>query len=432
MNELFIYLIKNGLSLIIFYAFYRIFLQKETFFILNRIYLLSSIFISALIPLISIKVPSSSNAIQYILLNTINIGELGIESAIIKQLSGLEIVLIIYFAVVGLLLIRFLLQITYFFVSIKKHRINRQYNSKIISTDTNTSPFSFFGFIFINKNLFDQSDIEKIISHEKIHVRQMHTIDLILMELTCVFQWFNPVVWFYKRSIKEVHEYIADEGVLGQGHEKSAYQKLILNQISSVYSMELANNFNHSLIKRRIQMMKKNKSRKSTLLKFLLALPVVVFGMLSVASYSFSPVINNIIPNISGININNIIPTVDDDTIFKVVHKPPQFAGGDKARIFFIRDNVKYPEEARKKGITGIVFASFTIEKDGSVSSPKILSGIGSGCDEEVLRVIKLMPKWIPGEDKNGNPVRVAFNIPVKFNLDNGKKPEKAIVKPVQ
>lgn len=179
-------------------------------------------------------------------------------------------------------------------------------------------------------------------------------------------------------------------------------------------------------------MMKKNKSRKSTLLKFLLALPVVVFGMLSVASYSFSPVINNIIPNISGININNIIPTVDDDTIFKVVHKPPQFAGGDKARIFFIRDNVKYPEEARKKGITGIVFASFTIEKDGSVSSPKILSGIGSGCDEEVLRVIKLMPKWIPGEDKNGNPVRVAFNIPVKFNLDNGKKPEKAIVKPVQ
>ncbi len=423
MNELILYLIKNGVALLVFYIIYRIFLQKESFFILNRIYLIGSIIFSALIPLVSINLPTSSNTVPYIILNAINIGELGIENAIRSQLSGWEIMLIIYFAAVGILLIRFFIQIAYFFITLKRYSINRQFNSRIIPTENNSSPFSFFGFIFINKDLFNPSDVEKIISHEKVHVKQLHSIDLILIEFTCILQWFNPVVWFYKRSIKEIHEYLADEGVLDQGYERSAYQKLILDQVSSISSMELANNFSYSLIKRRFQMMKKIKSRKRSFFKFLLALPAIGFGMLSVASYSFSPGISTSNPDPPEININNlVIPGKGDDTIYKVVHKPPSYIGGDFARQEFLVKSIKYPEKARKNGVSGTVFASFIIEKDGSVTNPEIIRGIGGGCDEEVIRILKLMPKWNPGEDKAGNAVRVSFAIPVKFNLNSEKK----------
>jgi len=246
------------------------------------------------------------------------------------------------------------------------------------------------------------------------------------MELTCILQWFNPVVWFYRRSIKEVHEYLADDGVLGQGYERSAYQKLILDQVSSICSMELANNFSNSLIKRRFQMMKKIKTRKRNCIKFLFVLPVVALGMLSVASYSFSHDANYSIPVGSEININNYVSDLDNnDTVYKEVHKPPVYNGGEKGLQEFLVNTIKYPDKARQAGLKGTVYASFIVEKDGSVSNPEILRGVDAGLDKEVIRVIKLMNKWTPGEDEDGNAVRVAFTIPVKFNLDIDTKSDK-------
>jgi TonB family protein len=197
--------------------------------------------------------------------------------------------------------------------------------------------------------------------------------------------------------------------------------------VSAIHSMEIANNFSNSLIKRRFHMMKKSKSEKKAAVKFLFALPAIVLGMLSVASYSFNPVNKNSIDDTRAININTPPGATSDnnDTVYTVVSKLPQYPGGDKGRMSFIAKNIKYPEEARKNDITGTVYASFIIEKDGSVSNPKIIRSIGYGCDKEVIRVIKIMPKWQPGEDETGNPVRVAYTIPVKFNLDRKEKSEK-------
>ena len=94
----------------------------------------------------------------------------------------------------------------------------------------------------------------------------------------------------------------------------------------------------------------------------------------------------------------------------------PQYIGGDKARIEFLKENIKYPLEALNKKIQGSVYVTFVINEDGSLSNIKILKGIGGGCDEEVLRVVKLMPNWKPGKQK-GKPVMVQFNMPVKFTL---------------
>lgn len=102
--------------------------------------------------------------------------------------------------------------------------------------------------------------------------------------------------------------------------------------------------------------------------------------------------------------------------IFQIVEAMPDFPGGDAARMSFLRDNIKYPQIARESGIQGTVYVTFVVEKDGRVTDIRVLRGIGGGCDEEAVRVIKAMPRWQPGKQR-GKPVRVQFNMPIKFTL---------------
>jgi len=102
--------------------------------------------------------------------------------------------------------------------------------------------------------------------------------------------------------------------------------------------------------------------------------------------------------------------------IFMVVEEQPVFPGGEETRVNFLRENMSYPMKARESGIQGTVFVTFVIEKDGSITNAQILQGIGGGCDEEALRVTKMMPNWTPGKQK-GQPVRTQFTMPIRFAL---------------
>lgn len=107
-----------------------------------------------------------------------------------------------------------------------------------------------------------------------------------------------------------------------------------------------------------------------------------------------------------------------------IVEKLPEFPGGEESLFQYIKDNVKYPDKANRKGIEGRVVVNFIIDKDGNVTKPKVLSGIGYGCDEEALRVVAAMPKWTPGTQR-GKPIAVAYNLPVRFKLLDKKKRKK-------
>ncbi len=133
-------------------------------------------------------------------------------------------------------------------------------------------------------------------------------------------------------------------------------------------------------------------------------------------------------------SIMNLIPVMfieevekefdDDDTIEGIMVEPvPEYPGGDKARAIFLRENLIYPKEAKEGGIEGIVYVQFVIEKDGSIVDVEVLKGIGGGCDEEAVRVIKMMPKWKPGK-QGGKEVRTRFTIPLKFSLKHTLKNE--------
>ena len=120
--------------------------------------------------------------------------------------------------------------------------------------------------------------------------------------------------------------------------------------------------------------------------------------------------------------VEDFVPIVEEEEeveemeIFTVVESMPSFPGGDAARMKFLQENIKYPQMARESGIQGTVYVTFVVEPDGSVSDVRVLRGIGGGCDEEAVRVIKEMPKWNPGQQR-GKPVRVQFNMPIKFTL---------------
>jgi len=122
-----------------------------------------------------------------------------------------------------------------------------------------------------------------------------------------------------------------------------------------------------------------------------------------------------------GIVLDNPIPNeypmeLSKAEIFTVVEEQPQYPGGDQAKLKFLNENIKYPQAARDIGIQGKVFVTFVVETDGTITDIRVLRGIGGGCDEEAIRLVKAMPKWVPGKQR-GTPVKVQFNLPVKFTL---------------
>ncbi len=129
--------------------------------------------------------------------------------------------------------------------------------------------------------------------------------------------------------------------------------------------------------------------------------------------------------------VGNFVAPVDDGEvvavveaeIFTIVEEQPGFPGGESALMDYLKNNIKYPQLARESNIQGTVFVTFVVEPNGSISNVKVLRGIGGGCDEEAVRVIKNMPKWNPGIQR-GEAVRVQFNMPIKFALDNRPKTE--------
>jgi beta-lactamase regulating signal transducer with metallopeptidase domain len=277
MDSLLLYILKSGISLALFYGIYWIFLKNETYFAVNRFYLLGAILISALIPLV--KLPS-----PILVQHPVQWTDSALSSSAYTQSSAPkigEILAVIYVLGATLFFIRFMAQLIQAFRIVKRAAYHHPTGYRIVNVDTDTPPFSFFGTIFIHQSHFSDSELDRIIAHEQIHIRQMHSIDLILMELLIIFQWYNPFVWPYKRSLKETHEYLADAGVIAQGFSTATYQLLILEQSVGEKLFAFANNFKQSQIKRRITMMSKHKSKKWAKGKLLLIAPLI--GLLVLA-----------------------------------------------------------------------------------------------------------------------------------------------------
>jgi TonB family protein len=415
------YLFQSAALLAVLYTVYWLFLRKDTFFYVNRVYLLSSLLLSLIIPILGIR-PFASGPISpvIIMLDPILISSEKIEKVAAENLSWFEIAGVVYLTGVFIFSLRLVIQLIQLAIIIRHNKITRQEGANIVFVDRGYSPFSFFNLIFIRREYYVDGKLTPVLAHEKIHIHQYHSIDLLLVEIVIILQWFNPFAWLLGRSIKSIHEFLADEGVLKKGFLKSEYQTLILNEAMGLQVNNLTNNFNVSLIKNRITMMTKARSASWTLIKVVFALP----AFLAVLIFFSAGPVNKLAAQD---NQQQMKPAEEQkavtqekpvsNEVFTVVETMPAYPGGQEAMSKFIMENIKYPEEAKKKNIQGTVFVTYIVETDGSVSNVKVLRGIGGGCDEEGVRVVSLMPKWIPGTQR-GTPVKVQFNLPISFKLD--------------
>ncbi len=279
MNNFLFYMIESSICLGLFYLVYWAFLRKETFFAINRLFLMLTIPLSFLIPLINLQSPLKTAP-------PVEQQNLFAPASSIQTNSvGLmDILWVIYLAGVGFFLARFAYKITRLFLLIKKNGFQKYGKIYLVFIDEDSAPFSFFNFFFLNKSHVSQHDLLRIIDHELVHINQYHTLDLIIIELLTIVEWFNPFVRPYKTSLKEIHEYLADNHVIAQGCSRAKYQLLIFEQHVGLKLFEFVNNFNHSLIKRRITMMTKGKSKTWAKSKFLLMIPVICFLVLAFAN----------------------------------------------------------------------------------------------------------------------------------------------------
>lgn len=293
-----LYILAASVCLAVFYITYRIISKDTMNFRHARLYLLASIAISLLIPLTDYRIETGLNwsgeTNDVVMLQVKSETKHETEAAIPdlnlwKRLATTDPLLIItgiYILVSGLLLIRVLLVLALLINGYRKAIKVRLPDYILLYDHGYRNTFSFFRWIFVYPHSTSDEDIEPIIAHEKIHVIQYHSFDVILIELLTAVMWFNPFVWMMKNSMQLVHEYLADDGALDTGINRFKYQALLINQIAEERLVVLSSSFNHSLIKKRITMMTNTRIQRKSLLKLLVLFPAATLVFLLMSMYN--------------------------------------------------------------------------------------------------------------------------------------------------
>lgn len=428
-----IYLVVSAFSLALMLVVYRLTLSRTTFHGFNRGVLLCSLALAATVPFVHFRMVSEKAAAPIAqMLNEIKVYADGTTQTAPAQVaqtgSGMDIlsvITLVYLAGVVICLLRVAIGILS--SEILCHRRSRALadGSHLVITDRNYAPFSWRKYIVISRKDYEANGA-MIITHEQAHVRHHHSLDLILAQLFCAFQWFNPAAWMLKRSLLEVHEYEADASVLESGFDERRYQICLVRAALQGSFATTTNNFANCSTKKRIVMMNRHSTNPWARLRVLLMLPAVALSV-TVASASNQDIKTADKQNTITIQVAqeregkpDTIMAIDarpvPQDVFLVVEEQPEYPGGTAALLEYLRTNIKYPQDCRENHIQGRVLVSFIVEPDGSLSNATIVRGVNPSLDAEALRVIQAMPNWKPGK-QHGSAVRVQFTVPITFRL---------------
>jgi beta-lactamase regulating signal transducer with metallopeptidase domain len=273
------FIIKSSLSLLFLYGLYWFLLRKEKFFIFNRYFLIISIVFSLVVPNITLPINLKMRQNLGKIISTANYGNPKVAFAQniltnniyqpqdIKQASGISIsniLLVIYISGVILLLFRFLKNIFAILYQVKSSEKANYQGYRIILSESQTNPHCFYNTIFVNKQDYieDKIDID-LLNHELEHIKQLHTLDILFIELIKSLYWFNPILLLYRKAISVNHEYLADQGVVLNQSDIISYTNKLLSSLVCKKSSPLTSGFNHSLIKKRVLMITKSSSKSA-------------------------------------------------------------------------------------------------------------------------------------------------------------------------
>ena len=474
MNELLLYTIKSAFVLGILYVPYTLLLRKEDFFRFNRLTLLGILVLSIGLPLCNIPALSADNqpVVHAAQLQMIEIGipimQMADETDGPSHTSSptwFQVASLIFLLGMMTVLCLRLIQMGKMGSEIRKGSL---WHSVEDGVDIHchagaVAPYSWLHHIVISLEDYEKNGHE-IILHEKGHIHNLHSFDILLLTLVEMLQWWNPLVYMLGMSLRDVHEYEADDYVLHQGVSLRDYQNLLIRKAVGASSYTFANNFNHSLTKKRITMMCKKKSNPWMRSKALYAVPMVAIALSAFATPAFvNPIEKDMesggTSSLTEGKVTNNFPIgqtdqqkkkgtakMKGDKVLDTCDKLPEFEGGQEQLMKLLQANVRYPETAQSMGVQGRIVVKFIVEKDGSVSDVKVckkditpslegatviaygedkpkpteeeLRKATKALEEETIRVARLTSgKWTPGE-QDGQKVRVKFSLPLTFRLN--------------
>jgi len=295
----------------------------------------------------------------------------------------------------------------------------------VIQSKKISSPFSFFNSVFIQKGL-NEASLEPILCHESSHVNRVHSFDIVLMSLIKIVQWFNPFIYFLRKSLVSVHEYQADGDVIERGFNIEEYQTTILN-LQFGFSPSVTNRLHNSLTIKRFRKMGNLLKMKTSVWSVLAVVLFVsvLFAVVSCKSRKEPEVVKEqekVADKLPDAGAGTYKAPVDassnKDTVnFSALSVRPTFNGKDENEFTrWVAHRLVYPEIAVEKKIQGRVILSFIINSEGKVDNVKVVKSANPLLDKEAVRVVSSSPAWTPGY-QDGKVVNVNFTFPVIFQL---------------
>lgn len=413
------YLLQVNIYLVVFFCFYKLLLDKETYFMLNRIYLIASGVFSIAIPFLRFEWLTKQPVAQQVYTGVDQLGvfvaQVGVINTSAEKFNWGNFIVAIYVCGILFCICRFVYQL----IAVQKMFYNVG----------NGVAFSFLNKKVIAKDVPEPATIDL---HEEIHIKQKHTIDVLFFEFLAIFTWFNPIIYAYKHTVKNIHEFLADEAAAKFQGDKELYSLLLLSQAFGTRPSDLTNGFfTKSLIKKRIFMLHKQRSKKTAILKYGLFVPL--FALTLVLSSATIRKSDSLMAVADQIPLNDIKNAVSEtmETPLRMVEvniAPNETVKINEPRVVhkdwdsfynFLTRRIMYPKEALDHNVQGNVRVNFDIET-GKINNVDVIGRLGYDTEEEVKASILAFTKDLPAEDGK-------YSFVTAFKLDQLSSKEEAI-----
>ena len=477
MTAFLIYIIKSTVYLSVFYAFFILFMKKTTFFRFNRMVFLAASVLCFILPNVEISpsifagmnmpIDAIEEALRPVYATSID----GVTITPESTTTWLVVISAIYFA--GFIIVLGSNIASY----IRLHKLLRECEAeitdgiKVLTIDMEMPSFSWGRYIVISRSDLESSPA--IFTHERMHIKRRHSVDLVLHSLISMIHWFNPLVWIARMELKMLHEYEADELTLKTGINPAQYQLLLVKKTVDAKQFQMANGFYHSKLKNRIIMINKKKTNRWMRLAYIICIPAIIGAMCCCSQRKGDMVYKGVSVHISSNTTKvdledftsadltsaienaggaasdmsvevkyaedtpqevidalkdelrsmsvlklNISKTSGESLPYSEIFEKPTFEGNDaNAFAKWVYGQVKYPQQCIEENIEGRVVLQFTINKVGEVTDVTVLRGVCPALDEEAVRAVKASPAWTPGKTEDGKAVPVTFTFPIVFKL---------------
>lgn len=490
MNMLLVYTLKSALVLTLLYLPYTLMLRRERFFRLNRLTLLTILLLALVQPLCKVASPESLTQVPVVADTQEMVGQIeaAITEAPIYVLGNpeeatawgwQEWLALVYAAGMAAMLCLRICQLVQIRWAMRRGCLWRQREDDGVTVCChvgNGAPFSWMRSIYISEADYEQNG-RAILLHERAHIHLRHSLDILLLTLVEAVQWWNPVIYMLGRSLRNVHEYEADDHVLRQGVSLTDYQTLLVRKALADTAYAFANNFNRSHILKRIEMMKRPPSSSWLRAKALYVVPLILFTLVVSATPVIEPLlivdgeevdrdrVNQLqgdsiayVTVLKGVSATALYGekgrggAVQIETkkraeetpqgVFDIAEEMPRFPGGDAAFKQYMAHHVRYPKAAAENGVGGTVKVQFIVEPDGRITNVHAIDSPEGEADAEVIaygaadkhpsqddddegrralreaaeELYREMPPFEPGR-QNGIPVRVQMTRAVNYSL---------------